>query len=176
MFKKNNEYRVLKVFLDNPTERFRLRELSRKINLAPVSVIKYLAELSKEGLIVISKKDKIKFYTAQRDSITFSRYQKISVQYELYKSGVIDKIWEELNPEAIILYGSHAKGEAIENSDIDLFIVCGQKQIDLKEYEKKLGKEIHLMFKLTKNIPDELKNNLANGIVMKGYFKTTEKK
>ena len=171
MFKKNNKYKVLKVFLDSPIESFRLRELSRKVKLAPLSVMRYLDVFLEEGLIIIYKKDKIKFYKAQRDSIKFSRYQKISTQYELYNSGVIDKIWEELHPEAIILYGSYAKGEAVENSDIDLFIMCGQKQINLEEYEKKLGKKIHLMFRLTEKIPPELKNNLANGIVMGGYFK-----
>ena len=43
--------------------------------------------------------------------------------------------------------------------------------IDLKKYEELLNKEIHLMTDNVKNIPNELKNNLVNGVVLKGYFK-----
>jgi len=171
MFKDYNKYKVLKVFLYNSTESFRLRELSRKVGIAPFSLSNYLNEFEKEGLIGIHIKDKIKFYTAQRDNLRFSRYQKLSIQYELYESGVIDKLWDELHPEFIILYGSYAKGEAIESSDIDIFIMCRDKKINIEEYERKLGKKLHLMFHLRDKIPNELKNNLVNGIVMRGYFK-----
>lgn len=171
MLKQNNKYKVLKIFLYNPTESFRLRELSRKVGIAPLSLSNYLKQLHQEGLININTKDRINFYRAQRDSIKFSRYQKISIQYELYESGIVDRIWDELHPKAIILYGSYAKGEAIENSDIDLFVMCKEKNLDLTGYQKKLGKEIHLMFKLGDKIPNELKNNLANGIILRGYFK-----
>lgn len=171
MLSDYNKYKVLKVFLYNPTESFRLRELSRKVNLAPLSVGNYIRELEKEGLIKVHIKDEIKFYTGQRDSLKFSRYQKLSIQYELYECGVIDKIWDELHPQAIILYGSYAKGEAIETSDIDIFIISKEKNINLSEFERKIGKGIHLMFKIDNKISVELKNNLANGITMKGYFR-----
>jgi predicted nucleotidyltransferase len=171
MFKDYNKYRVLKIFLYNSTESFRLRELSRKVGLAPLSISNYLREFEKEEVIKSYNKDKIKFYIAQRDSRNFSRYQKLSVQYELYESGIIDGLWDELHPEAIILYGSYAKGEAIDTSDIDIFIICKEKTIALEEYEKKIGKKIHLMFQVGDKISKELKNNLVNGIVMKGYFK-----
>ena len=171
MFEDYNKYKVLKVFLDNPTEGFRLRELSRKVGIAPTSISNYLNQLKKEGLITIQIKEGINYYKANRDNTKFAIYQKISNQYELYGSGVIDAIWEESNPEAVIFYGSYAKGEAIENSDLDIFVVGKQKEINLEKYEKILGKKIHLIFMLRDKIPNELKNNLANGIIMKGYFR-----
>lgn len=170
MFKKYNKYNLLRVFLFNSTESFRIRELSRKINLAPQSIMNYLKELEKEGLITIYKKEGIPFYQAQRDSPQFKRYQRISIQYELYSSGLIDFLWEKTNPEAIILYGSYLKGDAIESSDIDLFLVCPQEEIDLSHYEKKIGKQIHLLMNPLKKIPDELKKNLINGIILEGYL------
>jgi len=51
-----------------------------------------------------------------------------------------------------------------------LFIIGKEKKIDIEKFEKKLGKEIHLMFNEVEKIPKELKNNLINGIVLKGYF------
>ena len=87
------------------------------------------------------------------------------------ESGLVDFLWNTLSPEAVILYGSHAKGEAVEDSDLDIFIIGKEKKIQLDGFEERLNKKIHLMFDNVKHISKELKNNLVNGIVLKGYFK-----
>src|SRR3989344_2002667 len=172
MLQKYNRYALMKIFLDNPTESFRLRELSRLSNISPVSVINYLKEFEKEGIIEKYEKRKIPFYKAVRENSNFVLYKRLSIMYELNKSGLVDYLWDKLSPQAIILYGSYAKGESIENSDIDIFIIGKEKKINLEEYERKLGKSIHLMFDLNPgHIPKELKNNLINGVILKGYFK-----
>jgi len=172
MLKKYNKYKLLKIFLDFPTESFRLRELSRLSSIAPLSVMNYTKEFEQEGLIKKYEKRRIPFYQAIRDNEKFILYKKISIIYELNDSGLVDFLWEKLSPDAIVLYGSHAKGEAVEDSDLDIFIIGKEKTINLDEFEKKLNKRIHLMFeKDTKKIPKELKNNLINGIVLKGYLK-----
>ncbi len=172
MLKKYNKYILLKIFLDNPTESFRLRELSRLSQISPLSVMNYLKEFEKEDLIKRYQKRDIPFYTAVRDNERFILYKKISMIYELNESGMVDFLWEKLSPDAIILYGSYAKGESVEESDIDIFIIGKEKKLDIEEFEKKLNKKIHLMFEVdVKKIPKELKNNLINGIILKGYFK-----
>ena len=111
------------------------------------------------------------FYRALRDNIKFKRCQQLSGIYELYESGLIDDLWDKINPQAIIFYGSYFKGDAIENSDIDLFVIGKEKDIDIKKYEKRLGRNIQILYSINfKNIPKELKNNLINGIVLKGYL------
>lgn len=172
MLKNYNRYRLLKVFLDSPTDTFRLRELSRLCGIAPLSVMNYLEEFEKEGIVKRFEKRKIPFYQAVRDNERFVLYKKLSMIYELNESGLVDELWHKLSPEAIILYGSHAKGESTEGSDIDIFIIGKEEQISLIKFEKKLGKKIHIMSeKDAKSIPKELKNNLINGIILKGYFK-----
>src|SRR3989344_2882355 len=172
MLEKFSRYRVLKVFLDSPTQEFGLREISRASKLAPVSILKYLKEFEAKELIKISNKKGVPIYQANRDNENFIFYKKLGSSYELHNSGLIDYLWNKLAPDALILYGSHAKGESIENSDIDIFVVGKEKKIDLEKFEKKLGKNIHLMFNSNvKNIQKELKNNLINGIILKGYFK-----
>lgn len=42
---------------------------------------------------------------------------------ENIKKIIIEKIYSEINPKQIILFGSHAYGTATEESDIDLMIV-----------------------------------------------------
>jgi len=171
MLEKNNNYRVLKIFLDCPMGEFGLREISRKIGLALPSVKKYLLDLEREGLVEIRERKGSPIYVAKMDSVRFRFYESLFMEYELFESGVIDFIWNKLCPEAIIFYGSFAKGEAIESSDVDLFAIGKKSKIDLDKYEKILGKKIHLMVDEIGNIPKELKNNLVNGIVMRGYFK-----
>jgi len=172
MLEKYNRYRLLKVFLDSPTESFRLRELSRFSKISPPSVMNYLREFEKEGLIRRYEKRDVHFYQALRENKRFVLWKKLSIIYELEESGLVDFLWEHFFPKAIILYGSYAKGESVENSDLDLFITGKEKKIDMEKFEKKLNKEIHLMFEEdAKKIPKELKNNLINAVVLRGYFK-----
>jgi len=172
MLGKNNNYKVLKIFLDSPIENFRLREIARFSGISPPSVMNYLAEFIKEGLIKKNVKNEIPFYSAVRDSPNFILYKKLSILFELNNSGLVEYLWEKLSPEVIILYGSFAKGESIENSDIDLFILGEEKFLDLNKFEKRLNKNIHLFFKKSfKELALEIRNNILNGIILKGYIK-----
>ncbi|MEK6887228.1 MAG: nucleotidyltransferase domain-containing protein [Nanoarchaeota archaeon] len=172
MLQKYNRYKLLKIFLDSPTESFRWGELSKISEIAPLSVKNYLKEFEKDSLIKRYEKRSIKFYQANRDNENFKLFKKISILYELNVSGLVDFLWHELSPEAIVLYGSHAKGEAVEDSDIDIFIIGKEEKVDLSEYHIKLNKEIHLMIEEDKTkMSKEFKNNLINGIILKGYLK-----
>lgn len=172
MLLKYNRYKLLKLFLDSPTDSFRLREIARLTKISPPSVMNYLKEFEKDGLIKKQIKRKIPFYSAIRDNSDFVLYKKISMLFELNKGGLVSYLWDKLSPQAIVLYGSFAKGESIEDSDIDLFILGKDKHIELVNFEKKLNKKIHLMFKeFLKEVPNELKNNILNGIILKGYLK-----
>lgn len=42
---------------------------------------------------------------------------------EKFKQGVVPKLMEEFEPKKILLFGSRIKGEASEDSDIDVIIV-----------------------------------------------------
>lgn len=172
MFGKYNRYRVLKVFLDSPTREFGLREISRLVKLAPVSVLRYLKEFEKEELIRKLEKNGKPIYKAERENENFIFYKKLSILHELNDSGLIEYLWQNLAPQVLILYGSYAKGEATENSDIDIFVMGKKKEIELDKFKNILGKEIHLMFDADfKSISKELKNNLINGVILKGYIK-----
>lgn len=48
------------------------------------------------------------------------------VQQPPYLSEVVDRIVQKFHPEKIILFGSWARGEAREDSDLDLLIVLAQ--------------------------------------------------
>ncbi len=176
MLQKNNKWSVLKVFFEDPSPnaRFQLREISKKIHLAPISVKNYLTELDKEDLIVKIKHRAHNYplYSANRENELFRLLKKINTILCLRNSGLLAYINDLCMPEVIILFGSAAKGEDILESDIDLFIQCKEKKMMLKKYEQRCKRNINLFFaedfdKLSK----EFKNNIINGVILKGYLK-----
>ena len=104
MLDKYNRYKLLKLFLDSPTESFRLREIARLTKISPPSVMSYLKEFENEGLVKKQIKREIPFYAAIRDSQDFILYKKISILFELNNVGLIDYLWDKLSPKAIIRY------------------------------------------------------------------------
>jgi len=177
MLLKSNTQKVFTRFFEHPQKTFGLRELSRLSNISTTAAKKALQELVKENMI---KKLKVKppVYQANSDYAKFKESKKVYTLNILNESGLIDYIDEHLHrPEVIILFGSSARGEDIEKSDIDIFVLVSEKlDIDLLNFEKILKRNITLMqmtkeeFKRAKRKSPELINNIANGIIIKGYL------
>lgn len=75
-------------------------------------------------------------------------------------------------PDAIVLFGSFSRGEDVKESDIDLFMVAKEKQLDIAKFEKYLDKQINIIWEENFNrLSKELRNNIINGIVLHGYLK-----
>ena len=172
LLKDSTLFRVLDVFFDDPVKDFQLREISRMIKLTHKSVLIYLNQLLKLGLIKVNTKTLYKSYNANTESPLFQRYKKTTNQMKIYESGLVDYLYEKLMPNTIVLFGGYAKGTDIRTSDIDLFIEAKEEKVDVSKFEEKLGRKIHLMFE--KDISDlskELKNNIINGIVLSGNLR-----
>lgn len=171
MLQNYTTYRILQLFFNSPTKLFQLREISRLIKLGLPSVINHVKKLEKQGFIKGVKNTIYTSYTANKTE-RFKLYKKNDILLRIYESGLIDYLDNELSPDAIVLFGSASRGEDIEKSDIDLFILAKEKDLKLKKYENQLKRKIKPFFeeKLI-NLPKELLNNIINGIVLKGYLK-----
>lgn len=172
MLQKYSRYRILQEFFDFPSKNFQMRELSRRTKISQPSVINHLRALVKEKLVVKEKKGIYPTFRANRDDILFRVYKKWNLILRIYQSNLLNHIHDSCLPDVIILFGSASKGEDIEESDIDLFIQAPEKRLDLTKYEKLLNRKIALFFEENfSKLSDELKNNVLNGIVLKGYIK-----
>ncbi|MFH0876390.1 MAG: nucleotidyltransferase domain-containing protein [archaeon] len=176
MLKKDNILKVLEVFFDDPLPSgigFALREISRKVSLAPKSVKNYLDKLEKEK-IVIKKEHRVHkypVYYANRENEYFKFLKKLNTIRSIYESGLLDFLNEKCMPDVIILFGSASKGEDIKESDIDIYLQCEEKKNDLSRYEKELNRKINLFFEKNFNkLSEELKKNIINGDKLKGYL------
>ncbi len=167
----NVKQRVQEYFFLNPTAKLRVRQIERLVEVPLPSVIRYVKELEKEGILKRSEIAGITVYSADRTSKSFLLEKKLSNIRRLYSLGLIDLFNKEFNNPAIVVFGSYAKGEDVENSDIDLYIEAQAKKMDFKELEKRLGRKIQVF--MHKNIykigNKELANNIMNGIVLNGF-------
>jgi predicted nucleotidyltransferase len=173
MLQKYNKLKVLNVFFEDPTKKdFQLREISRKINLAPPSVKNYLNELIKENLVLKIKNKDYYVYSANRDEEHFKYLKKINNIFLIKKTGLLEYLNETCMPDVIVLFGSASRGEDILDSDIDLFLLCKEKELNMKKYEAIFKRKINIFFSNNFNKHSkELRNNIINGIILSGYLK-----
>lgn len=165
--------RIRNYFFINPTIKLRVRQIERELKAPLPSVIRYTKELENESILKSMEIANIKVYFANRASKTYLLEKKMFNISQLHKSSLLSFLKEEFNNPIIVVFGSYALGEDIENSDIDLYLeTAGKKKIDLIKFEKILQRKIQI-FKY-KNIHElknkELTNNIINGITLNGFL------
>jgi len=171
MLQDYTKYKILQLFFDSPTKQFQFREISRMIKIGLPSVINYVKKLQKEGFVRKEEKGVYGSYTANKTE-QFKLYKKNDLLIRIYESGLLDHLSDELNPNVIVLFGSTSRGEDIEASDVDLFVLAKEKELNLKKYERLLKRKIKILFEEDiSDIPKELLNNIINGAVLRGYLK-----
>jgi len=170
MIKKSNREKLLALFFDRPTKQFQLREMSKLTCIGLPSVKKYIETFVKEGLVKKEMGTVFPYFIANRESIEF-RVLKVSyLRIALEECGIVAKL-EHAYPDCIVLFGSGSRGEDTEKSDIDIFIQGEETDVPTPALEKIIKRKMNLMFESDlKKLPNELKNNIANGIVLRGYF------
>jgi len=170
MIQKCSNIQVLKVFFEEPRNIHFIREISKKINLAPTSVRNYINDFVEEGLIQVKKSKPFNGYVANRDSEKFIFYKRV---YNLYTLEELKEfIIKNYSPQLAVVFGSYSFGEDVEESDIDILILTkGKKDIFLQKFEKILKREINLIVldNLTK-LDKPLIKKVYNGFVICGGF------
>ncbi len=170
MVHKCSYVQVLSVFFQEPTTVHFVKEIARKIKLAPTSVRNHITALLKEHLIKKKEAKPFNGYIANREHEDFIFYKRV---YNLYS---VKKLAEHLAsrcyPKLLVMYGSYALGEDIEESDVDLCMITKTKpEVDLRLYENVLKRGVHLMILDSFDaIEKNIKRKMMNGIVLYGGF------
>jgi len=166
---------IINYFMNEPEREFHVRELAKLTKRSPTTVSKYLKQLEKSNILISEKKLNHLFFKANSENPSF-KDKKLFYNIKMIRnSGLIKFLNDKYDPEAIILFGSFAKAENIERSDIDILVITpSKKEISLEKYERKLKHRIQLFlhskndFKSMKN--KNLLNNFINGIKLEGYW------
>lgn len=170
--------KIINLFIKEPEREFHIREIAKMTGKSPTTVSKYTNMLKKKGILLSKKMSNHILFKANTESIQFKALKKEHNIKEAISSGLIEYIEEELNnPEAIILFGSFAKGEDIPKSDMDIAVITPiKKELSLEKFENKLKHSIQLFLYSQKEIYQmktknkELLNNILNGITVYGFW------
>jgi|SRR3989344_7213200 len=169
---KNNVYRILELFIENPNKDFSVRGIARKLDLSHATVIKYISNLFSLNLIKKKNDTLYPTYYANTESDKCKFYKKNYMTFKIKESSVIEYIQKQTLASSIILFGSCAKGVFTEKSDIDIFVEAKESSLGITKYEKKLNRKINLLFEAKiDNLSNELRNNIINGIVLYGFIR-----
>lgn len=169
----NIKEKMKEYFFVNPTVQLRVRHIEKTLSLPLPSVIRYAEELKKEGILKQDKISNVVFYSADRASKSFILEKKLFNIKSLYTFGLVEYLISNYHNPAIFLFGSYAKGEDIEKSDIDLYIETSKtEKINLEKFEKKLNRAIQVFtYKNINQVENkELANNIINGISLNGFL------
>lgn len=169
---KNNAYKILEVFIKNSHKDFQARQIARLVKISHGTVLKYLKELKDLELINENKETLYKSFRANSENENFKKYKRDKIISDIINSGLIEHIYKETYSHSIILFGSCAKGEFTQQSDIDIFVESQEAKIALTKFEKILKKSINILFESNiRNLSDGLRNNIINGTILQGFIK-----
>ncbi|MCK4456728.1 MAG: hypothetical protein KAW39_03210 [Thermoplasmata archaeon] len=171
MYQDWNRYRILRVFFDELNKKWQLRQLERRVGISLPSVKNHVEALLKEGFLKAEEEGVYRGYRASM-SERFRTYKLNDTLERLESTGLVRELEERCTPNCIVLYGSGAEGRDDERGDIDIFVESEEKEMDLGQYEEQLHRKISLLFEPdVRKLNQELKNTLANGIVLSGFLK-----
>ncbi|MFC1690592.1 nucleotidyltransferase family protein [Nanoarchaeota archaeon] len=169
---KNNNYRILELFIEYSSRDFSIRGIARQLKLSHATVIKHIKDLVKLKLVKKKEDTLYPTYYANSENRKYKFYKKNYIIHEINESGLVNYLEEKLFPSSLILFGSCSKGDFNQNSDIDIFVESKESKLDLSIYEKKLKRKINLLFEPNINkLSKELRNNIINGIILYGFIK-----
>lgn len=129
-------------------ERFFVRELTSYLNEDSTNVSRELAKLAKHNLLIRTEEGRQVYYRANKEFPIFEELRSISLKY----MGVGDTIRDALSSlkdkiKTAYIFGSFARGEEIESSDIDVLILGDLKLSEIStgisSAEEKLNREIN---------------------------------
>jgi predicted nucleotidyltransferase len=175
----NNETKVCAKVFETPGKEFHIRSLARQTGLNPNTIINITNKLEKEGMLKETKDKETNRVLIKADTenkLYRLKKREYNIQ-KIAKSGLVEFLEEKLAYPTIILFGSYAKAESHEHSDIDLFIITKEKkEPDTTKYARALGANIQLFvhtkseFDRMKKTSPELINNVLNGVILSGFL------
>jgi len=145
MFIPKGRKKIIKVFLNAPFEEKHLREISRLSGASLTNVDNSLRLFVKEGLFKRRNVSRMSFFKPDLDNGTllkifelleverknefYAGNKKIARLLQKYTDNIVKLSHEKI--QAVILFGSVARGEWTKDSDIDILSVVAEKEGDI---------------------------------------------
>lgn len=126
----NSRIKLLKTLLASPKETYTIRALSKKAGINYRQAYEEAIKMNKDNLISIAKQgnSSICSINLQTDTALYAYVESLRTRDFIKNSNKIQLVAKELEKISTsfctaILFGSHAKGKATKDSDIDILLV-----------------------------------------------------
>lgn len=163
----------LEPFLWDNYRRIGVREYAKLRKVSPPTASTMLSALHREGLLRKEKERTYLFFSANDRSQLFLQLSHAYFTQHFERVGLTKQLERELINPLIIMFGSFAKAEINENSDIDIAIFSpSDRDISVKKHEEQLGRSIQVfMFRNKEAVKNkDLLNNILNGVIISGEW------
>jgi predicted nucleotidyltransferase len=136
-------FKVLEFFLTHSSLEIHLNELARNLEISRGSAKSYCDSFVNEGLILESSKGNLRLFKLNRDDFAVREVMRAYHLLKLKHLG-IEHIAEGTS---LAIYGSFARGNIDELSDLDLLVIGGESNVDrdkVLKLQEALGREVQL--------------------------------
>lgn len=116
---KKSPSRILKLFIENPSQEFYAKEVQQKTGVAKASLVSWLNKLVEMGVLTRKLRGRLRIYKLNRAHVWVKQLKVLCNVATLLLA--VQKMMK-LDVE-VYLYGSAARGEDLEDSDIDLLVL-----------------------------------------------------
>jgi predicted nucleotidyltransferase len=179
-------YRALRCLYEHPERVFGTRELASNAGIDPSNASRWLKRWSELGLVQKRTERGFPVYQASK-SPTLAPLAQLLQQDSQVSQVLAQKVKALDDVEAAAIFGSTARGEAREDSDIDLLLLTGLPQLKAQAFFKSAGRELGRPVNVLVYTPDDWHGALERGdplareiadsplVVLKGTLNATEK-
>jgi predicted nucleotidyltransferase len=171
LFTSKSRVKILKLLIFSQ-EDIHLREIARRTDVTPPYVKKEIEKLKKLNLVTETRRGNQKIFKINKSSPLYEDLKRMFLKTEVLG----DVIKESLKNEDIkyaLIFGSFAKGEENEKSDIDLLVIGSLKEESIlkivRDSESKTGREINYILWNEKEFEKRAKegHHLLKDIIIK---------
>lgn len=146
LFSSSTRADILSLVLNNPDERFYIREMAGILKKNPSGIKRELDRLEEMGLVVSEKVANLKYFKADKQSPLFSELKNL-IAKSLGLSGALKNLFKRNSVKAAFIYGDYAEDD--DSATVDLFIIGSSTPallIGLQDIERKFSKSINCTF------------------------------
>jgi len=147
LFGSKTRMKILRELFLKAAGEYHLRELSKKLNIPYGALYREVKNLSEIGVIRCRRQGKMVLVSANRELPYYQELRGILLKGSAVIDILKEKIREMGKVKLALIYGSYARGEADEYSDIDLLIVGSTDEeklaMEMDALEREIGREIN---------------------------------
>ena len=167
-------------FFEQTLRHWHFEDLVKVSGLSRERVNHYLKNLKKERFVRhIKLQRKMPYYLADLKRSDFRLQKRLYGLNLLQQSGLFAHLFALKNVRTAILFGSFARGDWNQSSDVDLFLYGENSLFEKGVFEMKLRKELQIFSfqqasEVKKTLEPALLRNIAKGFNIKGDLEPFE--